>query len=319
MRDPKSVTRSGPFWVMLFACTAASIAAESKLEAALRQLKVPPDWFEEVKSDYDTRTPWKEARLHIRKLLAEGKSREAVKLTYIYHVVQKNGSADGHEYPMYLYLGGEPAWATKVYQERLASKPKGQTFEYNALASLYVLYGEHDKAIATLQDALARLPDPPWAINAKAQAHDKLGDVYADRGDLEKAREHYAEAIRLFPTSNQPHGRHLLHRHAAKTQAKLDLLNRKALDISRVPDGTWRGSSLGYAKELNAAVTVKAGKITDIRLQHEEKIDQGACKSVPRQIIERQSLTVDAITGATVTVQAIVEAVYRALQQAGSK
>jgi len=54
----------------------------------------------------------------------------------------------------------------------------------------------------------------------------------------------------------------------------------------------------------------------DISLGHQEKIEQGARKTIPRQIVERQSLDVDAITGATVTVQAIVEAVYRALESA---
>jgi len=294
-------------------------AAESKLDEALRGVKVPPDWLDEVKTSYNTQTPWKDARLHIRQLLAEGKNREAVKLTYLYHVVQKNGSTDGHEYPMYLYLGGEHAWAIKVYAERLAPKPKGAVFEYNALASLYARFGEYARAIQTLQDGLEHLPDPPWAINGRASLNDKLGDVYAQMGDLEKARQHYEEAIRLFPTSDQPYGRHLLHRNAAKVQAKLDLMNRKALDIQALKDGTYRGTSLGYVKDVVATVKLAGGKIADIRLQHEEKIDLGATKSVPKQILERQGLDVDAVTGATVTTQAIVEAVYRALQQAGMK
>jgi len=305
--------------VLAMAVGLAAGAAEPKLDEAIKALKIPPEWFDEVKSDYNTQTPWKDARLHIRKLLGEGKLREAVKLTYIYHVVQKNGSADGHEYPMYLFLGGEYVWATKVYAERLAPKPKGATFDYNALASLYSRFGEHAKAVQTLQDALAHLPDPPWQINGRATVTDKLGDVYAAMGDLDKAREHYAEAIRLFPTSNQPYGRHLLHRHAAKTQTKLDLLNRAALDITKLNDGTYRGAGVGYVEEITATVAVKGGKITDIRLQHKEKIDMGATTSVPKQIIERQSLAVDAVTGATVTVQAIVQAVYEALRKAGTK
>jgi uncharacterized protein with FMN-binding domain len=138
-------------------------------------------------------------------------------------------------------------------------------------------------------------------------------------GDLDKATEHYKEAIRLFPTSNQPYGQHLLPRHVAKTQAKLDLLHQKALEAARLKDGVYRGAGLGYVKEVNAVVTVKGGKIADIRLQHEEKIDLGACTTVPKQIIERQSLDVDAVTGATVTTQAIVQAVYEALQKAGMK
>jgi uncharacterized protein with FMN-binding domain len=152
-----------------------------------------------------------------------------------------------------------------------------------------------------------------------AQAHDRLGDVYADLGDMEKAKEHYREAIRLFPTSNQPYGRHLLHRHVAKTQAKLDLLNRKTLDLAQIRDGVYRGTSLGYGKPLHATVTVRRGRIVDIQLRHEEKIEQGATTIIPKQIIERQSLEADAITGATVTVQAIVEATYRALRQGGLK
>lgn len=306
-------------WAIALGCAAGAPAgaAESKLDAALKALKIPPDWFAEVKSDYNTQTPWKDARLHIRKLLAEAKYREAVKLTYTYHVVQKNGSGDGHEYPMYLFLGGEHAWAVKTYAERLAPKPKGATFEYNALASLYARFGEYERALQTLRDALEHLPDPPWQISGRATVEDKLGDVCAAMGDAEGARQHYNEAIRLFPTSNQPYGRHLLHRNAAKVQAKLDLLNRNALDISKLKDGVYRGSGVGYVKDVNATVTVKGGKIADIRLQHEEKIDLGATDTVPKQIIERQNLEVDSVTGATVTTQAIVQAVYEALQRAG--
>ena len=94
MRNPKSVIRNRLLCVLGLVCSQAAAAA-STLDAALRDLKVPPDWLAEVQSTYDTKTPWKDARLHVRKLLADGKYREAVKLTYIYHVVQKNGSPDG--------------------------------------------------------------------------------------------------------------------------------------------------------------------------------------------------------------------------------
>jgi len=293
-------------------------AGDSDLARALEQVKIPPDWFAEVKVNYDIGKPWKDARLHIRKLLSETKNRQAIRLTYNY-LVERKVQKDTHEYPMYLYLGGEYAWATRVYIERLRAKPKGHTFEYKALASLYIRYGEHQKAIQTLEIALERLPDPPWRINNMAQIYDALGDVYADMGEVEKAKKHYREAIRLFPTSRQPYGRHLLHRHVAKTKAKLDLLTRKNLDLSQLKDGVHRGQSLGYGKPVHAIVTLRGGRIVHIRLRHQEKIEQGATKIIPKQIIERQSLEVDAITGATVTVQAIVEATYRALQNAGLK
>ena len=57
--------------------------------------------------------------------------------------------------------------------------------------------------------------------------------------------------------------------------------------------------------------------MADITIRHEEKIDQNACTLVPRQIIDSQSLQLDAITGATVTTDAIVNGVHRCLKKAG--
>jgi len=302
-------------WVLWIAEPAA--AAQTTLAEALKKAeKIPPDWLADVPLHYDTSKPWKDARLHIRQLLSEGKNREAIRLTYHY-LIERKVQKDVHEYAMYLYLGGECEWALRIYRERLESLPKGVTNEYQSLASLYVRFGEPDLAIKTLHDALGRLPDPPWAINSEANLHASLGDVHAAVGKLDKAIGQYETAMKLYPTSNQPYGRHLLHRNVSKVQAKVDLLRRKNLDLSRLRDGTYQGKGLGYVDEITASVTLQGGRITDIRVAHKEKIDQGASKSVPKQIIEKQSLQVDAITGATVTTQAIIEAVYRALQHAG--
>ena len=62
---------------------------------------------------------------------------------------------------------------------------------------------------------------------------------------------------------------------------------------------------------------MREGKIADIRLTHEEKIDQNACVLIPQRIVDAQSLQVDGISGATVTKDAIVHGVYRCLKQAG--
>ena len=317
--------RRGPGWVLAVPLAAACLAVaapgqraaagEGGLAAAVAGVKVPPPWLAAVPVRYDTRKPWKEARLHIRKLLSEGKRREAIKLTYDYLVVRK-ANPDDHEYPMYLFLGGEPAWAAKVYLARLRGQPEGHTHQYRSLASLYVHFGEPQKALDVLAVAMQRPPKPPWRIATQAKLHDHMGDVYAHMGHTEKALEHYRAAIATFPRSKQPWGRHLLHREAAKVQAKIDLLGRQSLDLGRIADGTYRGKSLGYAKELHATVVVRGGRIADVRLSHQEKIEQGATTIIPKRIIEKQSLQVDGITGATVTVQAIVDAVYRALHQA---
>ena len=308
--------------LLCLGCAAPRVcrAGEAPLAQQMAQLKVPPEWLEGQTVHYDMTKPWKEARLHVRKLLSEGKNREAVKISYVYHS-EKRGSPDGHEYPMYLFLGGEHVWAAKVCAERHRTPRKGYVFETNALASIHVKFGEHAEAIKLLRSGFdpARLPDPPQRLMAMAGLHDALGDAYADKDDRAKATEHYQKAMEHYGKAKPRYGRHLLPRRVAKVQAKLDLLGREALDISKLRDGVYRGQSLGYGKPVHAAVTVKGGRITGIGLRHEEKIEQGATKSVPRQIIERQSLDVDAVTGATVTVQAIVEATYRALSRAGAK
>jgi len=285
------------------------------LDEAMAHLKVPPDWFDAVKVEYDTNRPWQDARLEVRRLLSEHKNREAIKLTVFY--LRKGDIGDGHEYPMYLYMGGEYAWAVQEYRKRLASHPTGVTHQYLSLAACYRHFGRYADALALLDVALQRLPEPPWRIAQEADIHDYLGDLHAEMGNVDQATRHYRKAIALYPTSDQPYGRHLLHRRAAKVQAKLDLLRMKTIESGILRDGTYSGQSLGYVDEVGVTVTIQAGKITDVRVQHQEKIDQNATKIIPQRIIARQSLKVDGITGATVTCDAIIDGALQALTKAG--
>ena len=53
--------------------------------------------------------------------------------------------------------------------------------------------GEFEKAIAIGEELIVRSPQYP-------EAHLRLAGAYLAAGNLEKAREHYAEAFRLFPS-----------------------------------------------------------------------------------------------------------------------
>ena len=302
-----------------FAATdwAATENARPSLDEALAHLQVPPDWFDEVKIQYDTNRPWQDARLEVRRLLSENRNREAIKLTVLY--VRKGDIGDGHEYPMYLYMGGEYAWAVQEYRKRLASLPQGFTHQYLSLAACYRHFGLHQDALQLLDVALQRLPDPPWRIAQEADIHDYLGDLQAEMGNFDQAKQQYRKAIALYPTSDQPYGRHLLHRRAAKVQAKLNLLAMKAIETGALRDGTYTGKSLGYVGDVTVTVTIKGSRIIDVRVQHEEKIDQNATTIIPERIMARQSLKVDGITGATVTYDAIIDGALQALTKAGLK
>jgi uncharacterized protein with FMN-binding domain len=245
-----------------------------------------------------------------------------MKLTYLYR--QKNDIGDGHEYPMHMFLGGDYAWAAKAYidftKQLLANPDSGDHIHaFLCLASCYAHFNTFDKALATLRNALKRLPEPPWRIARQADIHDALGDVYAKMGEADRAKQHYAEAVRLYPTSNQPYGGHLLKRWAAKVQSKLDLLDYESLATATLRDGTYRAKTLGYSgdKDIEVTATIRGGRIADVQVDHAEKIDLGATEIIPQRIVDKQSLQVDAITGATVTCDAIIEGVFRTLKQAG--
>ena len=303
---------------LILVALCATYAAEPDLDEAMASLKIPPDWLAGVRTSYDTRQPWKKARLHIRKLLAQGKNREAIKLTYDYLIVRKVNK-DTHEYPMYLYLGNEHAWAIKAYEERIKGGHRGVAHDCRGLASCYLAFGESEEAIETLRFGLKHLPDPPWGQMMEAGIHDHLGDIHARMEDQQQAEQHYRKSMALFKAAKPKYGRHQLPRRVAKVQTKIEIMKRTSFDLATVRDGIHRGQSMGYVQPLTCTVIVRGGRITNIRLHHKENIEQGATRIIPKRIVDAQSLDVDGITGATVTTQAIVEATYRALLKGGLK
>ncbi len=313
-----SVLLIGP--VLAASPAEGTTAQTASLAQAFREVKVPPEWIDGTPVFWDTNQPWKDARLEIRRLLAldDASVRQAVKLTWVY--AQKGDIGDGHELPMYLFMSGHYAWAAREYPKHLAKVAgTGPTHGYLCYASCLAHFGAYPEALEVLQKAMDDLPAAPWRIASMANIQDHYGDLYVRMGDLPKAREHYHEAIRLYPTSDQPFGRHLLARYAAKVKGKLDRLAMQSLARTRLRDGTYTGRAMGYSdkQDLEVAVTIREGKIAEVNVKHEEKIDLSATKLVPQQIIQKQSLQVDGVTGATITSQGIVEGAFQALKQAG--
>jgi len=296
-----------------------SAGKRPSLDGLLAGLEIPPLWIEQVRTQYDTSHPWEEARVEIRRLLELGQTqthREAIKLTWVY--LRKDDIGDGHEYPMYTFLGGEPLWSIRAHESFL-TKPHEHTpiHAYITLASLYARHGEFERAKARLDQAMNGLPEPPWQTMRKADLLHSYGDLYAAWDKEDEAKRYYADSAELYPKARPPYGGHLLPRRAAKVQSKLDLLTFRALETAALRDGRYRDRALGYSGDIHVTLVVRDGRIADVRLRHEEKIDQNACALVPQRIIDAQSLQVDGVSGATVTKDAIINGVYRCLQQAG--
>ncbi|HPD15898.1 MAG TPA: FMN-binding protein [Planctomycetota bacterium] len=291
---------------------AATPARKPSLDQALADLKIPPPWLDAVPLDVAPGTPWNKAwdRIEVLLMTADpADRRKAVKLAYEY---QKDGRArDGMPAATY-FLAGETAWAL-VEHRKLANK---NAVAWMRLASCYRHFGEHAQALAALDEALKHLPDPPWRSFQEAQVSEARGDVLADRGDRAAAEAAYERARDLYAAiPPKPPLELAASRAAARVAAKADMLGRDALKTARLRDGTFSATVFGYSDHIRATVTVRDGRIADVTLDHKERADLGARTVLPERIVREQRADVDAITGATITSQAIQSAVFQALKQ----
>ena len=85
-------------------------------------------------------------------------------------------------------------------------------------------------------------------------------------------------------------------------------------------DGTYEGTSdVGIHPGLKVSVVVKNGFISEVNIiEHSETqgVGTAAIEKLPVKIVEAQSAEVDSVTGATLSSNAIKEAVGKALAQA---
>ena len=96
-----------------------------------------------------------------------------------------------------------------------------------------------------------------------------------------------------------------------------------SIDVSsgKYSDGTYDGTSAGYAQGLTVEVKIKSGKISNIEItSHNETpgFYEKAFETVPTEIIKKQSTDVDTVSGATYSSVGIINAVNNALSQAGN-
>ena len=84
--------------------------------------------------------------------------------------------------------------------------------------------------------------------------------------------------------------------------------------------GTYTGTAQGFGGDVTATVTLSETEIIDIQVVGDQETDglgSVAIEQLPPKMLEVQSPNVDAMSGATVTSNAIIEAVTAALSQAG--
>ncbi len=94
------------------------------------------------------------------------------------------------------------------------------------------------------------------------------------------------------------------------------------LDISAVADGEYEGEGEGLLGPIVVRVTVRGGKIVNIAvLSHSETPDYAA-RAIPeisRAVIDKQTLDVDVVSGATGASEGLIAALKQALEEAPRK
>ena len=166
--------------------------------------------------------------------------------------------------------------------------------------------GEYQRALS-LGETVARGGQPDLA-NLVA------GDAARANGLFDEALKYYRACAAL-----QTGGRRL---NVHKTYASASAQAVEALKGAGAPplaDGTYSGTSAGgYKGPLTVEITVNGGRIESVRVTEFRDNWYGASvEHVPARIAERQGIVgVDAVTGATVTSRAIVNATMTALAAA---
>ena len=97
--------------------------------------------------------------------------------------------------------------------------------------------------------------------------------------------------------------------------------DNKAGDVKEasVGEATGEGTAKGHNGDLKAVVTFEGDKIAKIDLTHEETEGLGdkAADKLVEEIVANNSVSVDTVTGATVTSTAVIEAVKDAIEKSG--
>ncbi len=298
----------------------AEQTGKPSLSAEMKKLKLPPPWYNTTKVSWNTKKPWKQARLEVRRLLGLGpaKYHEAIKLTCLYK--QKNDIGNGHEYHMYLFLGGEFTWALQEH-EKFLSMPANSKDIYtrHTLASLYIHFGEYQKALSVTNQRLKYLPTNAWKVPQEAATYDHLGDIHAMLGKDQLAKQNWEKAASMLPKSRQPYGRQDIPKKVAIIKAKIGMLSNHTPKPGTLKDGSFRGTFRGYKSDVTTTVVVKAGKIANVKVKHRDNIPGLSPVLMPKRIIAAQSVKVDCVTGCTITSRAIQCGAFKALTQAGMR
>jgi uncharacterized protein with FMN-binding domain len=208
--------------------------------------------------------------------------------------VEKGTPASVHLAECYWRLGSK---------EMALETLKSRTVPLDAI-KLYSDMGETDRALQ-LVELYVRAGQPMQACLLG-------GDACRSAGRPEEAIGYYQKVLQSKAARNAEYLRRF-HARARESMEAVRLMSQA--DPNRVPAGEYTATTTGYAGLLEVKVSVAAGRIESVQVtKHKEKQFYSALQDIPRQIVAKQSTQgIDAVSGATVTSQAIVNGAAKAL------
>jgi uncharacterized protein with FMN-binding domain len=146
-----------------------------------------------------------------------------------------------------------------------------------------------------------------------SKANLAAGAACSSQADYEGAARYFTKVVNQQASRGNRRRASRYQQCAREAISSLDVMKR--FDPARLKSGTYTGVATGFRGDVKVSVTVEDGKIGAIEVvEHEEDWFFTSLKDVPQQIVDQQGLEgVDAITGATMTSVAIVNAAAKAL------
>lgn len=234
------------------------------------------------------------------------------------------------------YFNYERDWARAAYWlKRAKVKYVGQQV---MLAECYWRLGSRPMATKLLSK-----------MRRDASREGRLIRLFAEMGDLkralrlaaDKAKGGHADAAYLSAAiSCRIHGRWAesakyyqkvldatrgtrdMKRNKERATRGLDAVKLMAgIDLKKIADGTYSGSSRGYRGDVTTEVEVKEGKIVSCKVtHHKEDLFFTSPTHITAKIVQEQGFkNVDVVTGATISSDAIVHGAAKALAGAPKK
>jgi uncharacterized protein with FMN-binding domain len=183
-------------------------------------------------------------------------------------------------------------------------KPSSQMYFNSRIANVWAAVGD-------LQGALA-FAKTFTRFGRADLVNLAMGNIYRAKGKYKEAQTYYQKGLDANPKRDglRPSDRLKDGLEAVKALQKGDL--------SRIADGTHTGTSTGWSGNVVVEITIKAGKITAAKVTEcRDTWPTNTRTYLPKRIVEQQGITgLDAVSGATVTSDAIINAAGKALGNA---